>query len=161
MPSLWEFSLRFYEQPGVADACLLLQDEWQADVNLVLFTLWSALRARHVDDGHVAAACAATRDWQADIVTPLRRIRRKLKSREAAQAQLDLRAQVKTAELEAERQELEVLSTCSTAPAPPTRARRDLARDNLRSYIQTLPAQPPDRETALLIAAFGCMLDES
>ena len=32
-----------YAQPGVADACLKLQDEFGLDVNLVLFCIWSRL----------------------------------------------------------------------------------------------------------------------
>jgi len=38
----WRFSLRFYSRPGVAAACLALQDEAGADVNLMLFLLFLA-----------------------------------------------------------------------------------------------------------------------
>src|ERR1700680_2972326 len=36
----WRFSLRFYRQPGVADACIALQDARGVDVNILLFFLW-------------------------------------------------------------------------------------------------------------------------
>jgi uncharacterized protein (TIGR02444 family) len=35
----WRFSLDLYGRPGVAPACLALQDEAGADVNLVLYLL--------------------------------------------------------------------------------------------------------------------------
>ena len=38
----WQFSLAFYRQPGVADACIRLQEEAGVDVNLLLFLLWQA-----------------------------------------------------------------------------------------------------------------------
>ena len=73
----WRFSLRFYRQPQVADACIALQEEAGVDVNLLLFLLWhatlkrtfsavevEALEAPHRSlarhDGHPAArACGA------------------------------------------------------------------------------------------------------
>ena len=36
----WRFSLRFYRQPRVADACIALQEESGVDVNLLLYLLW-------------------------------------------------------------------------------------------------------------------------
>ena len=40
------FSLRFYRQPEVADACIALQEEAGVDVNLLLFLLWHATMKR-------------------------------------------------------------------------------------------------------------------
>ena len=37
----WDFSLEIYAKPGVAQACLALQDECGADVNLLLFCCWA------------------------------------------------------------------------------------------------------------------------
>src|SRR5262249_35669715 len=38
----WRFSLQFYRQPKVADACIALQEGAGVDVNLLLFLLWHA-----------------------------------------------------------------------------------------------------------------------
>ena len=38
----WRFSLNFYRQPGVSDACIALQDGCGIDVNLLLFLFWLA-----------------------------------------------------------------------------------------------------------------------
>src|SRR5262249_57246131 len=42
----WRFSLRFYRQPEVADACITLQEKAGVDVNLLLFLLWHATQKR-------------------------------------------------------------------------------------------------------------------
>ena len=36
----WDFSLAVYGRPGVAPACLALQQRHGADVNLLLFCAW-------------------------------------------------------------------------------------------------------------------------
>ena len=63
----WRFSLRFYSRPGVASACLALQDEAGADVNVMLFLLFLAEHKRQVTkediarlDGTVRALAAST-----------------------------------------------------------------------------------------------------
>ncbi len=36
----WDYSLGIYRKPGVADACIALQDEFGLDVNMLLACLW-------------------------------------------------------------------------------------------------------------------------
>ena len=43
---LWRFSLHFYRQAGVSDACIALQDACCVDVNLLLFLFWLAAGRR-------------------------------------------------------------------------------------------------------------------
>ena len=40
----WQYSIVFYARPGVAAACLALQDREKADVNLILLAFWLASR---------------------------------------------------------------------------------------------------------------------
>ncbi|MFQ5635183.1 MAG: TIGR02444 family protein [Gammaproteobacteria bacterium] len=73
----WEYSLSIYGEPGVADACIFLQDKFGLDVNLLLFCVWFAasgrgpLEAADIDD-----CIKRTRDWRSRVVEPLRAIRR-------------------------------------------------------------------------------------
>lgn len=81
----WRFSLRFYSQPGVPAACLDLQDRAGWDVNLLLFALWAgsdcaaSLSLVELDriDGEIA-------HWRAEVVRPLRQIRRRVKGEDSA-----------------------------------------------------------------------------
>ena len=42
--AFWDYSLKTYNRPHVGKACLRLQEEAGADVNLVLLCLWLAAR---------------------------------------------------------------------------------------------------------------------
>ena len=75
----WRFSLRFYRQPGVADACIALQDGCGVDVNVLLFFLWLATARRYVSRDVAQAVCAQAMPWRDDVVAPLRAVRRRLK----------------------------------------------------------------------------------
>src|SRR5580658_7843866 len=75
----WRFSLRFYRQPGVADACIALQDGCGVDVNILLFLLWLAGERRQIAAAEARAVCAAVGSWHDEVVVPLRTLRRLLK----------------------------------------------------------------------------------
>ena len=111
--SLWTFAVNLYGAPGVAEACLGLQDEYGCDVNVLLFAAWMGAARHHtLTSAEMAEAAAIVRDWHAEIVRPLRSIRRRLKSGPAPAPNATseaLRTRVKSVELEAERIELAML----------------------------------------------------
>ena len=75
---LWAFSLVFYQQPDVMSALLALQDGAGLDVNLILFALWLGLSGRgRVDDRAVDAADRSVRVLRAEVIEPLRALRRR------------------------------------------------------------------------------------
>src|SRR5215470_18430312 len=76
----WRFSLGFYRQPGVADACIRLQEEAGVDVNLLLFLLWHARQAQCLTAAEVAELDRRTAPWREQAVIPLRGVRRALKT---------------------------------------------------------------------------------
>jgi len=77
--SFWNFSLRFYARPGIADICLDLQDSFSADVNVLLYVLWQAQRRRRLAAVEIERLIALIDDWQLHVVRPLRGVRRFLK----------------------------------------------------------------------------------
>ena len=99
----WRFSLAFYALPRVAPALLALQDRDGLDVNLMLFALWLGISGRHpLDSGALAAAERAIGTIRAEVVEPLRLLRRNLKH----QADEDIqrfRESIKVLELEGEK----------------------------------------------------------
>jgi uncharacterized protein (TIGR02444 family) len=120
----WAFSLDFYGRPGVAAACLELQDRHGLDVNLVLYCCW---RGDRLTEAQLQAAIDLTAPWRSEIVQPLRALRRRLKPGfppfpEAGV--LTLRKRIADAELEAERlqqQALEALAQAQGSVPPPSR----------------------------------------
>src|SRR5688572_15778767 len=108
----WHFSLAFYRAPGVADACIRLQDECGVDVNLLFFLLWHAALKRRFAVADVEAADNTIRTWRTTAVVPLRNVRRALKNAPGltdAGAVEAFRTKVKGLELEAERLQQEAL----------------------------------------------------
>jgi uncharacterized protein (TIGR02444 family) len=134
----WRFSLRYYRQPGVAEACIALQDGCGVDVNILLFFLWLATARRQVSPDVAQAVCARAAPWRDDVVVPLRTVRRRLKEgpalveRDAAER---FRTAVKALELESERLQQEALFALAAALATEDAATVDAAAHaNVAAY---------------------------
>src|ERR1700727_2868299 len=121
----WAFALAIYAKPGVAEACLALQDEAGVDVMMLLTTTFAAVKQRLLAPDEIRALNEACRLWREQIVWPLRAIRSGLKTgRQPApsEATEQFRSQVKALELAAEKLENKRLVEC-------------------------LPLRPPEKET--------------
>jgi uncharacterized protein (TIGR02444 family) len=75
----WRFSVRFYAVPGVAPACIELQDQAGVDVNVLFFLLWNATEGRALSQAEVADIDRKVNAWRNAAVVPLRNIRRALR----------------------------------------------------------------------------------
>jgi uncharacterized protein (TIGR02444 family) len=75
----WDYSLELYRRPGVEDACLELQRRHGLDVNLLLLCCWLGARGVALDRATLQRAELAVRDWQVEVVRPMRAVRRRLK----------------------------------------------------------------------------------
>lgn len=154
----WRFSLGFYRRPGVSEACIALQDDCGADVNVVLLLLWLASTERRVALAEVQAVCAKATPWRDDVVAPLRAVRRKLKEGsslvERGTAEL-FRTKIKAIELESERLQQEGLfalaSALPTQPAPPVEA----ARAGIAIYEQVLGRAFSPNAVDVLVSALA------
>jgi uncharacterized protein (TIGR02444 family) len=155
---LWRFSLYFYRLPGVADACIELQDRCGVDVNLLLFVLWLAANGRRLTAAQVKELDDMVRDWRNLTIIPLRSLRRTLKVNAPlvtpgrAEA---FRTKIKGIELEAERLQQEALydhaqATVLGAQAAPA----DAARSNLVGYQSVLALYFPKAPTDHILGTF-------
>ena len=158
----WRFSLRFYRQPKVADACIALQEQAGVDVNLLLFLLWHATYKRELSAAEVAELEGRIGPWRNATVVPLRAVRRALKSPPGlvtpAAAEL-FRTKIKAVELEAERLQQEAMYELARppllgreAPSP-----EDAARTNVAAYETMRQTAFPKPATETLLAAFASL----
>jgi uncharacterized protein (TIGR02444 family) len=112
----WTFALAIYARPGVAEACLALQNEAGVDVMLLLMATFAAVKRRQLlTTGEIASLDAACGPWREQIVQKLRAIRTELKAgpRPApGEATEPFRAKIKAIELEAEKLENRLLAEC-------------------------------------------------
>src|SRR5215470_4458699 len=156
---LWRFSLGFYRQPGVADACIALQDDCGVDVNILLFFLWLATARRCVPPAAAKALCAKVDPWRDGVVVPLRTLRRRLKDgsslveRNAAEL---FRTRIKAVELESERLQQEAMFALAdglaTESVPTVEA---AARANVAAYEHALARTFESVSVAALLAALA------
>ena len=140
----WRFSLAVYGKPGVAPACLVLQDQFGRDINLALFCCWLGASGRgRLTRATLDAADRAVAPWRQEVVENFRAARQAIK--QAAMPGSDnLYAKAKAVELEAER----MLQTRLAELAPPAdsslpvKERVDAAIANLMLYVGDAPAEP-------------------
>jgi uncharacterized protein (TIGR02444 family) len=133
----WSFSVELYGRPGVAPACLALQDRFGCDVNLLLLALWAGRCGVALGPEDFARLDAAAAPWRTGVVEPIRSVRRRLKS-ESLGAAPELaeacRQALLKAELEAERAAQEQLARTLAWPVPGAMD-RSLSRSNLDAYL--------------------------
>lgn len=141
----WRFSLRSYRVAGVAEACLALQDDCGADVNLLLYCCWMGDQGRRLSKRALRSAIAAVSGWQSEVVRPLRRARRALKKGRGAIARewsQSLRERIGAAELDAEYVQQIILAEHAARRSPfPLRCDpQKAAAANLAIYFELLGA---------------------
>ena len=138
--------------PGVADACIALQDQAKVDVNILFYLLWNATQGRAFNAADVTEIERRIGPWREIAVVPIRNIRRALKSpppvMEPAAAE-GLRTRIKAVELEAERLQQEALyglaQTEPPGPAGPVQGRGGpRQRQLLSGRHRAVPAGPLD-----------------
>jgi uncharacterized protein (TIGR02444 family) len=133
----WRFALGFYARPGVAPACLELQDRHGKDVLIALFVCWVGISGRgRLDEAALAAAEATALPWRTEVVEKLRRTRHALKGISGAE---NLYSRMKKIELDAEKIAMERLAPLApdAGLAIPPASRGDAARANLALYLVT------------------------
>jgi uncharacterized protein (TIGR02444 family) len=140
----WRFSLAIYAKPGVAPACLVLQDQHGRDVNLALYCCWLGASGRgRLDRDSLSAADRAVSDWRHAVVENFRAARRGIKA--AAMPDSDsIYAKAKAIELEAERLLQRKLVECAPVPGAGRKTTERLADAlaNLALYVGDAPAAP-------------------
>ncbi|WP_312063351.1 TIGR02444 family protein [Brevundimonas sp.] len=142
MSDLWTWTVAAYDAPGVAEACLSLQDHNEQNVPLLLWAAWVAVTGRRPDEETIEAACDAARAYDTVVVAPLRAVRRTLKApipdvdhdhREA------LRQQVKALELDAERRLMLELEALAPAPSGAPRRAIDGLAETAKLWARVVP----------------------
>ena len=77
---LRQFALAVHDIEGVPAACVLLQDRFDLDVNVLLLGAYIGVQGKTLAAEDVDAARAVVDAWHDEVVRPLRAVRRRLKS---------------------------------------------------------------------------------
>jgi uncharacterized protein (TIGR02444 family) len=155
--TFWDYSLRLYSQPGVEEACLTLQDEFDLDVNIVLFCLWAGGEGPgQLTPAEMAEVIARGGQWQREVVRRLRHIRRTLKKDDlGATTELVEIFRPRAQMLELAAEHVQQLLLAGLAPETRGATGINAAILNLRAYfVETgLAADGNARNAVLLILA--------
>lgn len=162
----WDFSVGFYNKPGVAAACLHVQDRHGIDVNLLLFGVWAAVAGRPaLDRAAFADLMTSTAAWHA-IVRTVRSARRMAKQGHsrlaAAEAEAAYRG-ILAVELDLERIEQLIIMRAAAGPqseaplAAAVAAQR--ARGNMDACLEAAGVVADDRDRAALETIASALLD--
>jgi uncharacterized protein (TIGR02444 family) len=136
----WDFSLRLYARPGVADSCLALQKRHGIDVNLLFCCLWLGIEGERLAKRDIARLAACVRTLHESVVKPLRQARTVLKSLLASEDESlrpvlgTLRTAIKKSELDAEHLEQIILGGLRSRNGAAAGS-ADLAQANARAYL--------------------------
>jgi len=127
----WDFSVRTYRSDGVPEACLSAQNDYGADVNMLLYCCWVGVHAGRFDPALFDRATRFSECWSDGVVGPLRSARTWMKhagcnaENMPTAACMSLREDIKHVEFAAEKMQEEVLESFAevsrTGKAPDAR----------------------------------------
>lgn len=100
---LWPDMCAAYRDPDLAKACFGAQEQWQADVPLLLVLSIADRAGLFLSKDALQTLTLASEAWQETTIRPLGKIRQSMKGRFTDPAELGLREDIKRLELEAER----------------------------------------------------------
>jgi uncharacterized protein (TIGR02444 family) len=151
----WDYSLQLYGLPGVEEACLTLQDEFDLDVNIVLFCLWSGAEGPgQLTAAEISECIARGGRWQREVVQRLRYIRRTLKQDElGATPELVEVFRPRAQRLELAAEHVQQLLLAGIVPNTRGATGSNVAVKNLRAYFDEtgLAAEGNAQEAMLII----------
>lgn len=76
----WNYSSQLFQIADVADACLAMQNNLDADVNLLLFCCWAGDNHHPLNKLDIDKLIQASEPWQTAIIKPLREARKLMKN---------------------------------------------------------------------------------
>ncbi|MBT3550673.1 MAG: TIGR02444 family protein [Rhodospirillaceae bacterium] len=163
--AFWDFSLQVYGGNGVPAICLGVQDSHTADINLLLYCAWAGALGHRISAADLALAKEAVGRWHLEIVVALRGLRTMLKTDQmgcASDTAEAIRAEIKSAELNAEHGEQIMLSgVLDKLRQSGGEDRCAAAEFNMRFYLESLGKglQKADADGLQIIAGIASKAD--
>lgn len=135
----WDFSVDVYSRPEVNRLCLDLQNNYGADVNMLLFACWLGHTGRStVTVSAWRAMILRLTNWRENVIKPLRGVRHMLKHEHLAPS--SMKEQVFNSEIDAEHIEQLILekewgNTRRSVISGSPRRSKDMI-ENLSAYLK-------------------------
>lgn len=143
----WNYSIQVYQIPEVEQACLKLQNSFQADVNLLLYCCWAGENKVQLTMDNIQQLIITAQPWQ-NIIQPLRDSRRLLKDEVTAldnSIAIETRNNLMEMELNAEHMAqlaIEKILDLSSLSQDNNQAASHFASSNAALYLLQLSSTP-------------------
>lgn len=172
MEQFWDFSVRIYRTEGVPDACLSLQDDYGADVNMLLFCAWVGTVAGTFDGELYDRASEYSTRWAENVVIPLREARTWMKHTGCSADPMptdecmQLREEIKGVEFAAEKMQQEVLESMVPVNQARDATSHQIVVDaaaNLMRYLECMDIRPANdvrKKLSVIVRAAFPAVDE-
>ncbi|MEM8935441.1 MAG: TIGR02444 family protein [Pseudomonadota bacterium] len=162
--AFWNWSIGIYGSNELEAGLIALQDNEDADVNMMLWCLWNAARGCEITAAGMTDAARISDVWRSHAAAPLRAVRRWLKTSAATTIGevSDLRNCVKQVELESERVQQDYLERIAPSPArtvPDVSQCLALVRKNLSIYARACAIDQAALDATLSDALLASILD--
>lgn len=147
---LWNYSTQIYQLAEVESSCLHLQNNFDADVNILLYCCWLAEQGIELNAQDTQQLIAATQPWQTTMIKPLRAARKAMKQHIMALPAEKLEqtiSNISEMELNAERMaqySLEKAIRLENKQKNRDKNPVEIAAHNLALYCEQLEAVPTD-----------------
>lgn len=156
----WSFSTEFYQLPDIENSCLHLQDEHQADVNILLYCCWTAQKQICLTEEDIKTLVTIGQPWQSNILSHLRAARHTLKTSQVIipeELREDTRRNISEMELNAEHMAqlaLEKAINLKKKTINKDLSPADCGKENLHLYCEQLEQDKSfDQEIDLMLQA--------
>jgi uncharacterized protein (TIGR02444 family) len=160
MTSFWDWAVKAYGTDGVAAQCLNLQDDHDQCVPLVLWAVWAGTNGGKLSAEVAEEGAEVARSWSEAVIKHLRILRKRLRKPlsdidDAARERI--RAQVKSVELNSERELMTALEALSIVDFSETKQNLTaLCTDNVAMVSKAWGPKVPRPQ---LISLIGTLSD--
>ena len=149
----WDFSVRTYRTQGVPDACLSLQNDHGADVNMLLYCCWVGVYVGRFDDELFEMASRFSSNWANHVVIPLRSARSWMKHEGCSvnpvptDTCMELREKIKSVEFDSEKLQQQALESLTNIDQPGKSGKQQILEavdanlDRYAAYAQIEPIE--------------------
>ena len=76
----WSYSTDVYQRPEIEKTCLEMQNQYQADINILLYCCWLGEKRIQLTEADIKTLVDTSQPWQTNILSHLRAARTILKT---------------------------------------------------------------------------------
>ena len=147
---LWDYSLKLYTQEDIKQLCITLQDNYDANVNIVLWCCWYASELGQFSQEFLNQILASNAPWHDHVTRQLRQARQWLRNNQQNKLVQPFRQQILQLEITSEAFQQKQLYELSVNQNKTAQNSVNAAHSNLQMYFNSLTARISEHHWQLI-----------